>query len=209
MQRTKILILYYSATGHIYQLAKAMQEAALESGAEVRLRKVKETASAEAIEKNEAWKKHLEEANAVNQVELTDLEWADGFAIGTPTRFGGMAAQLKAFIDTTGGLWYAGKLSNKTVTSFTSAGNPHGGQEATLISLNNIFYHWGNYIIPPGYTDPAVFAAGGNPYGTSATANRGGEMDEATLNAARHQMRRLITATTALVSKNEEELLHA
>ena len=66
-----------------------------------------------------------------------------------------MSAQLKQFLDQTGPLWMAGKLSDKAATSFTSAINRHGGQESTLLSFNNVFYHWGAVIVPPGYTDPS------------------------------------------------------
>jgi len=95
-----------------------------------------------------------------------DLEWADGFAFGTPTRFGNVSSQLKEFIDQTGPLWMAGKLADKAATSFTSAINRHGGQESTLLALNNTSYHWGAVIVAPGYTDPLVYAAGGAALGT-------------------------------------------
>jgi NAD(P)H dehydrogenase (quinone) len=74
---------------------------------------------------------------------VEDLEWADGFALGTPTRFGNVSSQLKQFIDQTGPLWMPGRLADKAATSFTSAINRHGGQESTLPALNNTFYHWG------------------------------------------------------------------
>jgi NAD(P)H dehydrogenase (quinone) len=70
-------------------------------------------------------------------------------------------------VDQAGGLWREGKLADKPVTAFTSAFNRHGGSEATILSLGNVFYHWGALIVPPGFTDPVVYAAGGNPYGTS------------------------------------------
>jgi NAD(P)H dehydrogenase (quinone) len=106
-------------------------------------------------------------AGVVEEAELEDLEWADGFAFGTPTRYGLPAAQLKEFIDQTGPLWVEGRLANKVATSFTSSANRHGGQESTLLALNNTFYHWGSVIVPPGYTNPVLYDAGGNPYGTS------------------------------------------
>ena len=100
------------------------------------------------------------------------------------------------------GLWQEGQLADKPVTAFTSAFNRHGGNEATLLSLANVFYHWGALIVPPGYTDPAVYAAGGNPYGTSFVnaSPTGGGPDEATLNAARHQGRRLAEVTIRLLA---------
>jgi NAD(P)H dehydrogenase (quinone) len=117
-------------------------------------------------------------------------------AFGTPTRFGAPAAQLKQFIDQAGGLWRDGGLADKPVTAFTSAFNRHGGSEATILSLANVFYHWGALIVPPGFTDPVVYAAGGNPYGTSST---GDGPDAAVLEAARYQGRRLAEITIRLL----------
>jgi NAD(P)H dehydrogenase (quinone) len=101
---------------------------------------------------------------------LDDLEWADGLAFGTPTRFGNVSAQLKQFIDQAGHLWQEGKLADKVATSFTSSQTAHGGQETTILALNNTLYHWGMLILPLGYTVREVFAAGGNPYGSSFVA---------------------------------------
>jgi len=84
-----------------------------------------------------------------------------------------VASQLKAFIDTTGGLWFQGKLANKVYAGFTSAMNVNGGQESTLLALFHTIYHYGGFVVTPGYTDPVVFAAGGNPYGPSVTAAKG------------------------------------
>jgi len=103
-----------------------------------------------------------------------------------------VSAQLKQFLDQTGPLWMAGKLSDKAATSFTSAINRHGGQEPTLLSFNNVFYHWGAVIVPPGYTDPLLYAAGGNPYGTSFIARMQGDRPgQEILAAARYQGQRL------------------
>lgn len=85
------------------------------------------------------------------------------------------AAQVKQFLDTTGPLWAQGKLVNKIAISFTASSTRHGGQESTILALNNTFYHWGAIIVPPGYADPVQFAAG-NPYGASHTSNNGSEM---------------------------------
>ena len=123
----------------------------------------------------------------VPEAELADLEWADAYIFGTPTRFGNVSAQLKQFIDTTGGLWFEGKLADKVVSGFTSAQNPHGGQESTLLSLYNVFAHWGAILVTPGYTDPVLFEAGGNPYGASSTE----EPTEQELAAARYLGRRV------------------
>ena len=100
-------------------------------------------------------------------------------------------------IDTTGKLWQQGALADKAVTSFTGAMNAHGGQESTILALNNVFYHWGAIIVPTGYTDASIYAAGGNPYGTSNTASQDGVAEEM-LMAARHQGARLARFATLI-----------
>lgn len=195
----QIAVIYYSATGNVHMLAEAIAEGAKEAGAEVRLRRVAELAPEEAIQQNPLWAKHRNATNeTVEEAKLEDLEWADGYAFGTPTRFGNPAAQLKQFLDTAGGLWFEGALADKPVTTFTSALYPDGGLESTILALNNAFYHWGCVLIPPGYTDPAIGEAGGNPYG--AVPSGGDRPAEAVLAAARHQGRRLAHFTLRLKS---------
>lgn len=196
----RVLVAYYSATGSVHRLAQAVHEGAESTGAEVRLRRVAELAPAEAIASNPAWARHREDTDSVVEVAtLDDLEWADGYAFGTPTRYGAPAAQLKQFLDTAGSLWQDGKLADKPVTTFVSSAERHGGQEATILSLNNVFYHWGAIIVPLGYTSDIVFAAGGNPYGTSWPAGFPSAMpDEITLNCARYQGSRLARFAEAL-----------
>lgn len=199
---TKVAVIYYSATGNVYKLAQAIKEGAEEAGAEVRLRKVHELAPEEAIKSNQGWADHAEKTQDVPEASMDDLEWADAYIFGTPTRFGNVSAQLKQFIDTTGGLWAQGKLADKVVSGFTSAQNAHGGQESTLLSMYNVFMHWGSIIVPTGYTSDEIFAAGGNPYGISSTD--GGEQgpSEEELAAARYQGRRVAEKAAALtVSK--------
>jgi NAD(P)H dehydrogenase (quinone) len=194
-----IAVVYYSSTGTCHALARAVAEGANDAGAQVRLRRTPELAHRDAIEANPAWADHHDNtARTVDEVTHDDLRWADGIAFGSPTRFGNIAAQLKQFIDTCGPLWSAGELADKTVTAFTSSQVPHGGQESTLLALYTTMYHWGTVIVPPGYTDASVHAAGGNPYGTSCTAGADGQPDRATLDAARFQGRRLVTVTAAL-----------
>ena len=183
----RLAIVYYSSTGNTYRLAQAVAAGATDAGAEVRLRQVAELAPDEAIDANPAWRKNLQATSEVPVATHDDLQWADGFVFGTPTRFGLPAAQLKQFIDTCGGLWAKGQLTDKVVSAFTGAGNDHGGQESTLLALCNVFYHWGAILVPPGYTDPSVHAAGGNPYGTSFTDGQGAPLPEEVLLAARHQ----------------------
>lgn len=192
----KVAVIYYSSTGTVHALAEALAEGAAAAGAEVRLRRVAELAPASAIAQNPAWRRHADAAASIDLAAVEDLAWADAYAFGTPTRFGAPAAQLKQFIDQAGGLWRDGALADKPVTAFTSAGNRHGGSEATILSLSNVFYHWGALIVPPGFTHPAVYAAGGNPYGTSATGPDGPGV--AALEAARYQGRRLAEIASRL-----------
>lgn len=188
---TKVAIIYYSATGTTYRQALAVEEGARAAGAETRLRKVHELAPEEAIASNQGWSNHRLATQQVPEATLDDLEWADAIVFGTPTRFGLPAAQLKQFLDQTGGLWAQGKLANKIVSSFASAATAHGGQETTIVALNNTFYHWGAIIVAPGYLDPIQFQAG-NPYGASHTSNNGeAPPDETALAAARFQGRRV------------------
>jgi NAD(P)H dehydrogenase (quinone) len=205
----RIAVIYYSATGNVHMLAEAIAEGAGETEAEVRLRRVPELAPEEAIQQNQLWAKHRDEtAGTVDEASMDDLEWADGYAFGTPTRFGNPAAQLKQYLDMAGGLWFQGALADKPVTTFTSAMYPDGGLESTILALNNVFYHWGCVLVPPGYTDPAVGEAGGNPYGT-AFPSAGGRPTETVLAAARHQGRRLATYTAALKEARVPELAAA
>jgi len=197
---TKIAVIYYSATGTVHQLAEAVAEGASSPGAEVGLRRVAELAPDAAIDSNPRWREHVDMvAAAVPEASMDDLVWADAYAFGTPTRFGAPAAQLKQFIDQTGQLWQAGTFIDKPVTAFTSAINQHGGNEATILSLNNVFYHWGSIIVPLGYTDPLLYAAGGNPHGTShVTGFPSTPPTEEVLASARYQGRRLATLTARL-----------
>ena len=187
---TKVAIIYYSSTGTNHATAEAVGEGARGAGAEVRLRLVAENAPAAAIDGNPAWRAFVDRHAGEPRAALADLEWADAVVFGSPTRFGNVAAQFKAFLDTAGGLWFKGKLADKVYAGFTSAQNPHGGQESTLLALFNSIYHFGGYIVTPGYTDPSVMASGGNPYGVSITAGGGGPT-EADLAHARYLGKRV------------------
>ncbi|HEY5350049.1 MAG TPA: NAD(P)H:quinone oxidoreductase [Candidatus Lustribacter sp.] len=195
-----IAVIYYSSTGNAYVVAQAIEAGARSLGAEVRLRKVRELAPAEAIASNKGWEQHRVATQHVAEATLADLEWADGFAFGTPTRFGAMSAQLKQFLDTSGGLWMKGLLADKAATAFVGASHAHGGQETTLLTIYNMMYHWGAIIVPPSYTDPSIAKAGGNPYGTSYTDPRGGDLPPEVLAAARYQGARLARYATVLAA---------
>ncbi|WBB75169.1 NAD(P)H:quinone oxidoreductase [Micromonospora sp. WMMD1128] len=196
MEAVRLAIIYYSATGTVHTLARAAVEGAERAGADVRLRRVAETAPAEAINARAEWAQHVRDTADVDVAEGDDLDWADAVLFGTPTRFGNVSSQLKAFIDTLGPLWFHGKLADKVYSAFTASNTLHGGQESTILSLSNVFYHWGGIIVPPGYTDPIQFRSG-NPYGTSHVAGDGPPGD-ITLQAARHQARRVVDTAAAL-----------
>jgi len=190
--QVNVAVIYYSSTGNVFELAKAAVTAAEKVGAEVRLRKVRELAPAEAIASNQGWSDHAAVTQHIAEATLDDLDWADAILFGAPTRYGLPAAQLKQFIDTTGPLWAAGKLVNKVGSSFTSSGTAHGGQESTILAINNTFYHWGAIIVPPGYAEPVQFQAG-NPYGASHVSQNGevppGEVELASIDL---QTRRVV-----------------
>lgn len=171
---SNVAVIYYSSTGTNHTMAEAVAEGARSAGADVRVRLVPETAPDAAIDGNPGWRAFVDRMKDAPRASLADLEWADAIVFGTPTRYGNMAAQLKAFLDTTGGLWFQGKLADKVYAGFTSAQNTHGGQESTLLSLYTTVFHFGGVIVAPGYTDPVTFASGGNPYGPSVTTTPAG-----------------------------------
>jgi NAD(P)H dehydrogenase (quinone) len=103
---------------------------------------------------------------------------------------------MKQFLDTTGGIWFHGKTVNKVVSAMTSAQNAHGGQEQTILQLYTTMYHWGAIVVAPGYTDPSLFAAGGNPYGTSVSVDQNNNIVgdvEAFQKAVAHQTKRVVS----------------
>ncbi|HET7615784.1 MAG TPA: NAD(P)H:quinone oxidoreductase [Bacillales bacterium] len=188
----KLAVIYYSSTGANVKMANTAAEGAKEAGAEVKVVKVPELAPIEAIESNPAWKKNHEATKDVPEVKLDDLEWADAYIFSIPTRFGNLPAQMKQFLDTAGGLWFQGKMVNKVVSAMSSAQNPHGGQEQTIHALYTSMMHWGAIIAAPGYTDDSIYAAGGNPYGTSVTADGEGNWQQDVSEAVKHQAKRTV-----------------
>ncbi|WP_375572051.1 NAD(P)H-dependent oxidoreductase [Seohaeicola saemankumensis] len=195
MTQARIAIVFYSTYGTNHQVAVAAAEAARAAGAEVRLRRIAETAPAEVVAGQEAWKAQLDKVQDIPEVSHDDMEWANGYFFISPTRYGAAANQMRAFIDTLGGLWFAGKLANKTFTAATSAQNAHGGQESTILGLYTTAMHWGAVIVAPGFTDASVAEAGGNPYGFSTNA---GALDDKGRAAVAHQARRLVEMTAKL-----------
>ncbi|MGM0558331.1 MAG: NAD(P)H:quinone oxidoreductase [Myxococcota bacterium] len=191
MSDVKLAIIYYSTYGTNHTVATRAAEAAEAAGAEVRLRRAAETAPDEVVESQDAWKEQLEKTKHIPEAEPDDLVWSDGYLFVSPTRYGNAASQMRAFIDTLGPVWQKGLLANKAASAMTSAQNTHGGQETTLQTLYFSFMHWGAILVPPGYTDESVFAAGGNPYGVSITADGEGIPDEK-FQAIDHQTKRLV-----------------
>jgi NAD(P)H dehydrogenase (quinone) len=193
MTNVKLAVIFYSMGGTNYQLAQWAEEGAKETGAEVRVLKVEELAPQSIIDRNEVWKATVEATKDVPIATSDDIEWADAIIFSVPTRFGNMPSQMKQFLDIQGGIWATGKTINKVVSAMTSAQNPHGGQEATILSLYTSMMHWGAIIATPGYTDPVIFGSGGNPYGTSVTVDQDGKMIEDVEATVKHQAKRTVT----------------
>ncbi|NDV53079.1 NAD(P)H:quinone oxidoreductase type IV [Salipiger sp. PrR003] len=196
MAQPKIAVIFYSTYGTNHQVALTASEAAKEAGADVRLLRVPETAPEAVVNGQDAWKEQAEKMADIPVVTPDDMVWADGYFFSAPTRYGQSASQLRAFIDTLGGVWSEGKLAGKTITATTSAQNPHGGQEATTLGLYTTAMHWGAIIVPPGYTSDVIYASGGNPYGYSAQA---GQFDDAGKASVAHQAKRLVEVTLKLI----------
>lgn len=198
--KANILVAFYSRDGSVEALAKAEAEGARQAGADVRLRRVPDIVPAEVMAKVPGWeersKRMLAEYGAPTHA---DVEWADGIALGTPTRFGNTSAELKAFVDSLGGLWFQGKLNGKAAGAFTSTAGPHGGNEATVISLFIPMAHLGLIIVPTGYTHPKLVQGHGTPYGASSTSGQTGAHPTADdLEVAKHQGARITQVAAAL-----------
>ncbi len=196
MTSPKITIVFYSTYGTNHGVAQAAVEAAEAAGAQVRLRRIPETAPAQVVASQEGWKAQADRAHDIPVVSHDDLTWADGIFVSSPTRFGGMASQTRAWLDTLGPLWQKGALANKTVTATASAQNPNGGTEGAIQQLYVTTMHMGMIIVAPGYTDAVKFEDGGNPYGFSTTP---GALSEVGRRSVAHQATRLVEVTARLV----------
>jgi len=192
----RLAIVYYSTYGTNHQMAEIAAEAARAAGAEVRLLKAPETAPEAVVAGQPAWKAQADKTVQLPQATAADMEWANAYLISAPTRFGVMASQMRAFIDTLGGVWAKGGLANKAVSAMTSAQNAHGGQETTLLSFYATVMHWGGIVVAPGFTDPVIFKVGGNPYGYSHT--QGQPFSDDVKAAIGHQARRLVDVAAKL-----------
>ncbi|MGH8153797.1 MAG: NAD(P)H:quinone oxidoreductase [Rhodanobacteraceae bacterium] len=162
----RVLVLYYSSFGHIEQLAKAEAEGAVATGADVTIRRVPELVPLEAAEN--AHYKLDQDAPIASVEELADY---DAIIFGTPTRFGNMAAQMRNFLDQTGGLWVKGAFIGKVGSVFTSSGQQHWGQETTITSFHTTLLHQGFLVVgvPPSVKELYKLdeVSGGSPYGAS------------------------------------------
>ena len=185
---TKVLVLYYSTYGHIETMAQAVAEGARSAGATVDIKRVPELVPAEIAQKSHF---KLDQAAPVAKVE--ELADYDAIIIGTPTRFGNMASQMKNFLDQAGGLWFANKLVGKVGSVFTSSATQHGGQESTILATHTVLLHFGMVIVGLPYSYAAQMTldeiAGGSPYGASTIAGGDGSRKPSgnELDAARFQ----------------------
>jgi NAD(P)H dehydrogenase (quinone) len=201
MSKPKVLIAFYSRNSSTEILANAIAEGAIKEGAEVRLRRVREVVSEEAMSQVPGWKENAQAMNSRYEAPTEeDAEWADAIVFGTPTRFGSISSELKAYIDGLGGLWFQGKLNGKAGSVFGSTSSKHGGNESTLLSIYTPMAHLGLIIVPLGYADPAMFSAG-TPYGaTHVSARDSLKPDEAHLEVARFQGRRVASVARGLLT---------
>lgn len=169
----KVLVLYYSSYGHIEQMAQAEAEGARRAGAEVAIRRVPETVPVDVAK--QAHFKLDQQAPLASVAELTEY---DAIIFGTPTRFGNVAAQMRSFLDQTGGLFAAAKLAGKVGGVFTSSGQQHWGQETTIKSFHNLLFHHGFIVLGVPPTTPGLHVvdevSGGSPYGASTIAGGDG-----------------------------------
>lgn len=199
-QKPNILVVFYSRDGAVETLAKAVGEGARHAGAEVRLRRVPDIVPSEVMAHVPGWEERSKRMLAeYGSPTPADVEWADGIAFGTPTRFGNTSAELKAFVDSLGSLWFQGKLNGKAAGAFTSTSGPHGGNETTIVSLYIPMAHLGFIIVPTGYTHEKLLQGHGTPYGASSISGQSSAPPTSDdLEVAKHQGARLAEVATAL-----------
>jgi len=201
MSAPKVLIAFYSRSGVTEALALAIAEGAKNAGAEVRLRRAREVVSPEIMAQAPGWAEQAASLNARYEAPTPDdAVWADAIVLGTPTRFGSVTSELKAYIDSLGGLWAQGKLNGKAGSVFGSTSTTHGGNETTLLSLYPPMAHLGLIIVPTGYADAALFKAG-TPYGASSVSfNQATPPTADDLEVARFQGKRVAQVAKALAA---------
>jgi NAD(P)H dehydrogenase (quinone) len=199
----KILVLYYSAYGHIEIMAEAIAEGARSAGAEVSLKRVPELVP-EAVARSSHMK--LDQKAPIATVD--ELPLYDAIIFGTPTRFGNMAAQMRNFLDQTGGHWMKGTLVGKVGSVFISTATQHGGQETTITSFHSTLLHQGMIIVGLPYAFPGLTnmdeITGGSPYGASTLAKGDGSRQPSAneLDGARYQGKH-VAQITAKLARNQ------
>ena len=175
----KVHVIFHSLYGHVYRLAEAIAEGAREiAGTDAQVFQVAETLPTEVLEKMGA----VEPRKAFAKIPVADpkqLADADAIVLGTPTRYGAATAEMRAFLDATGGQWASGALIGKVGSAFTSTASQHGGQETTLLTISTFFYHQGMVIVGVPYSTQELLnlteISGGTPYGASTIAGPRGE----------------------------------
>ncbi len=183
-EKVRVLILFHSVTGNVMALARAAARGAEDGGAEAVIKRVPETIPPEVLEKNARHMKVKAELDAFPVATVEELPDYDGLLVGTPTRFGNMSAQMKSFLDRTGSLWGSGVLSGKPFALFQSNEMPHGGKEATLLSMIPVFLAHGMILV--GFPNDKRLYAAGSFYGATATGTpKEADLELAALLAAR------------------------
>ena len=208
---TKLLVLYYSSYGHIEAMAQAVAQGAREAGADVAVKRVPELVP-EEVAKTSGYRLD-QEAPIATVAELADY---DAIIIGTPTRFGNMAAQMKNFLDQTGGLWVQDKLVGKIGGVFTSTGSQHGGQESTILATHVVLLHLGMVVVGLPYSFKGQMRmdeiTGGSPYGASTLAddgNHGDRQPSANERAGARYQGRYVAEVAAGVAGRRDRFLEA
>ena len=195
----QVLVVFTSRGGTTEAMALAVAEGAREAGAEVVIRRARELVDRETMAHAPGWVEAADRMNAVYDAPTPDdVAGADAVVIGSPTRFGMVSSEIKAFLDSLGGIWFQGKTYGKVGAAFTSTSTPHGGNENTITGLFPVMAHLGFVIVPTGYGDPAVYGSG-SPYGpTTVSGQDSTPPTEGDLAVARLQGRRVAKVAAAL-----------
>ncbi len=198
---TRVLVLYYSSYGHIETLAHAVADGVRQAGALAQVKRVPEL-----VPEHVARKAGYRTSQPADVASVAELPEYDAIVIGTPTRFGNMAAQMKNFLDQCGGLWADDRLVGKVGSVFTSTGSQHGGQESTILATHTVLLHLGMVIVGLPYSFKGQLrmdaVTGGSPYGASTLADDGSggnrQPSENELEGARYQGRHVARVAAAL-----------
>ena len=199
----KVLVLYYSMYGHVERMAEAVAEGARSAGAEVAVKRVAELVPAEVLAKSGA-----KTDQAAPLADPHELDQYDAVVVGSPTRYGRMAAQMAQFWDQTGGLWARNALMGKVGSAFTSTASQHGGQETTLMAIHTMLMHHGMVLVGLPYAAKGQMRldeiTGGSPYGATTIAGGKGERQPSAneLELARFQGRHVAEIAAKLAPSN-------